>query len=92
MRVADLLRLLLLAAIWGGSFVFMRILAPVFGPIVTAELRILIAGAVLTVYFLFQRFSLDWRSNWKHYLVIGVINSAIPFSLYSYAALHIPAS
>ena len=92
MGSADIFRLIMLAAIWGGSFIFMRILAPVLGPVVTADLRILIAGLTLIVYFKIIKFDLQWRLNWRHYLIIGVINSGIPFLLYSFAALHIPAS
>src|ERR687897_824938 len=51
MRRADTARLLLLAAIWGASFLFMRIAAPVLGPVLTAELRTLIAGVALAAYF-----------------------------------------
>jgi len=47
MRRADAARLLLLAAIWGASFLFTRITAPVLGPVLTAELRTLIAGIAL---------------------------------------------
>lgn len=92
MRQADWLRLLVLAAIWGGSFIFMRVLAPVLGPVVTADLRVLLAGAVLLAWFAFTGLAVDWRGAWKHYLVIGAINSAIPFTLFAYAALHLPAS
>ena len=47
MRAEDLGRLLLLSALWGGSFLFMRIATPVLGPIVVAESRVLIAGIAL---------------------------------------------
>jgi drug/metabolite transporter (DMT)-like permease len=92
MRPADLARLLALAAIWGGSFVFMRVAAPAFGPVVTATLRVSLAGALLLLYFRAVRFDAQWRLCWRHYLLVGVVNSAVPFTLYSYAALHIPAS
>jgi drug/metabolite transporter (DMT)-like permease len=92
MRPADIARLTALAAIWGGSFIFMRILAPVLGPVVTADLRVLIAGIALVVYFRLVHFDPGWRVHWRRYLVIGGVNSAIPFVLYSFAALHIPAS
>lgn len=92
MRVQDTVRLLSLAAIWGSSFVFMRVLAPVLGPFWTADLRGLIAGVLLCLYFVVIRFDPEWRRNLRHYLIIGITNSAIPFSLYSYAALHIPAA
>lgn len=92
MKTIDLIRLLALAAIWGGSFIFLRILAPVLGPFLTTNLRLLIAGVVLCIYFSATGFSLEWKKNWKHYLIIGVINSAIPFSLFAYGALYLPAS
>ena len=92
MRSSDIFRLIILAAIWGGSFIFMRVLAPVLGPVITADLRVLIAGLALILYFKVIGFDLEWKINWKHYLIIGVINSGVPFLLYAFAALHIPAS
>ena len=73
--------LLLLSALWGGSFLFLRIAAPVLGPVLLIELRVLIAGVALLLYMLFTRSPLDLRARWKYYLVIGIINSAIPFTL-----------
>ncbi|HVT36219.1 MAG TPA: DMT family transporter [Nevskiaceae bacterium] len=91
MRTADYVRLLTLAAIWGSSFIFMRVLAPVLGPVVTADARILIAGSVLSLWFAVTGFALDWKREWRQYLVIGAISSALPFMLFAYAAAHIPA-
>ena len=92
MRLSDILRLIVLAAIWGGSFIFMRVLAPVLGPVVTADMRVLIAGIALVLYFRVIKHDLDWRRYWKQYLIIGGVNSALPFFLFSFAALHIPGS
>ena len=92
MRIADTARLLILAAIWGGSFIFMRALAPTLGPVITAELRVLIAAIALIIYFAALKFNLQWRQYWKHYFLIGAVNSALPFFLFSFAALHIPGS
>ncbi len=92
MRRSDVARLVSLAAIWGGSFIFIRVLAPALGPILTAASRVLIAGAVLVIYCRATGFSADLARYWRQYLVIGVVNSALPFVLYAFAALHIPAS
>ena len=92
MRIIDIVRLLSLAAIWGGSFIFMRVVAPVLGAVPTANARVLIAGIFLCLYFLISGVDLDWKKNWKQYLIIGVIASGIPFSLFAYASLYIPAS
>lgn len=92
MKSSDLIRLVTLAAIWGGSFAFMRVLAPELGPVLTAELRVLIAGLALLGFFAIIRFDVQWRKHWKLYLLIGALNSALPFFLFSFAARHIPAS
>ena len=92
MAMHDLFRLITLAAIWGSSFVFMRVIAPVLGPVVTADLRIFIAGLVLLGYSIFKGLNLDWKKNWKLYLYVGVISLALPFSMFAYAAMYIPAS
>lgn len=91
MRSADLVRLLILAAIWGASFLFMRIVAPVLGALWTAEVRVAIAGVAMLAFMLFTNRGMDFRANWKHYLVLGTLNSALPFALFSYAALTLPA-
>ena len=83
--------LLLLSALWGGSFLFIRIAAPVLGPVLLIELRVLIAGVALLLYMLMTRSSLDLRARWKYYLVIGIINSAIPFTLIATAELYLTA-
>lgn len=91
MRSADLLRLISLAAIWGASFLFMRVLAPVVGVLWSAEVRVGLAGiALLTLMYVTGR-AMNFRENWKSFLILGTINSALPFALYSYAALSIPA-
>lgn len=92
MRVNDVIKLLVLAAIWGASFIFIRVQAPVLGPIMTAELRVLITGIVLLGYFALIGFKSGWKEHWKHYSLIGIVNCALPFSLYAFAGMHIPAS
>ena len=90
MRFKDYILLTGLAAIWGCSFLFMRIASPVLGPILTTDLRVLIAGVILSGWLRFTGVEGHWKS-WKQYLVTGVILSAFPYSCFAYAALHIPA-
>lgn len=89
MRPADTARLVALAAIWGASFLFIRILSPAIGAVATADLRMLIAGGALAAYFSLTGFDPGWRRWWRHYLVIGLLNSAAPFLLFGYAALEL---
>ena len=86
------LELLLLGAIWGGSFIYTRVLAPNIGVLVTAELRLLLGGLGLGVWIAVSRLDGQWRTYWKQYLCLGLLNTAIPFSLFSYAALTLPGS
>jgi len=92
MRPADYGRLVLLAAIWGAAFIFMRVAAPALGAIWTAELRVLLGGAALLAWFRLTGFDPRLRHHARAYLVVGSVNIALPFVLYSYAAMHAPAS
>lgn len=92
MKVRDGGMLLLLAALWGASFLFIRIASPVLGPLVLIDLRVLIAGAALICYALgFARLPVFW-SRWKAYLLLGAVNAALPFTLIAFAELHLPVS
>lgn len=92
MRPVHFAQLVLLAAIWGGSFLLMRVLVPALGPLATADLRILIGGAALVGLAALRGRAIGWRQRWRLYLVIGLVNSGTPFLLYSWAAQHLPAS
>ena len=92
MRGQDIGRLLLLSALWGGSFIFIRVAAPVLGPVVLVWARVLIAGMLLLAYALATRRSIEFRRHWPQYLVLGLFNSALPFVLISAAELHLSAS
>jgi drug/metabolite transporter (DMT)-like permease len=92
MNTANFLRLVLLAAIWGSSFLFTRIAAPVLGPAVLIEYRVAFAAVFLVIVGLFLKKPLDLRANWKHYLMLGMFNSALPFLLFAFAARTLSAS
>lgn len=92
MSTANLLRLILLAAIWGGSFLFMRIAAPVLGAAVLIEYRVLFAALFLAVIGVFLKKSLDLKQHWKHYFILGLFNSALPFLMFAFAARTLSAS
>lgn len=92
MKPADTARLLFLGALWGFSFIFMRMAAPVLGAIATAEIRVTVAGLFLLAVVLIKRVPVNGRRLWSHYLVVGLLNSAIPFALISWAETKLPAS
>lgn len=91
MRSIDFIRLLILAAIWGAAFIFMRIAAPVLGPLWTAEIRVAVAGVAMLIIVTIAGRRMGFASHWKPYLILGTVNSALPFALFSFAALTLPA-
>ncbi len=92
MSPASALRLVVLSAIWGASFLFTRIGAPVLGPALLIELRVALAALFLAAVGAVLGRRLQWRRHWRHYLVLGGFNSALPFLLFAFAARTLPAS
>ena len=92
MTFASLVRLLALSAIWGASFLFMRMGAPVLGPTLLIGCRVLFAAVFLAIVGAALRKPLDARRNALHYLVLGLFNSALPFLLFAFAARTLSAS
>ncbi len=80
---------LLLAAIWGSSFLFMRIAAVELGPLPTAAIRVAIAATFLLPIMLAKGHWAQLRRHWKPVLFVGALNSGVPFALYAFAVLHI---
>lgn len=91
MRLIDILQLVLLAAFWGSSFLFLRIAAPVVGPVWLIEVRVLFAGLILFLFAVRQGLLTTIRNNFVPLLIVGAINSAIPFLLFAFASLSLPA-
>jgi drug/metabolite transporter (DMT)-like permease len=91
LKSSDLSELLLLAALWGASFLFMRMGAAEFGPIALVAVRV--GGAALFLMPLLQlRGQMNvLRQHWRPIFVVGLTNSALPFLCFSYAALSITA-
>lgn len=91
MKAGDLVDLLLLAALWGASFLFMRVAVPAFGPAVLVELRVLIAAVFLLAIVAWRGQLAALRANLGRASLLGIVNSALPFLLYNYATLTITA-
>jgi len=91
MRIGDLLILLVLAGLWGASFLFMRISAPDFGPVPLVALRMTLAGLFLAPVFLRKEAREVVATYWWQLLVSGVMGSSVSFLLLSYASLTLSA-
>jgi len=91
MKRVDAVGLLVLAALWGASYLFIRVGAPEFGALAFAGLRAALAAAFL-LPLLVQRDGLAaLRQHWKPIALVGLANSALPFVLFGYAALTLTA-
>ena len=82
----------MLGALWGGSFLFIRVAVPALGPFLLVELRVGLAVAVLFLYAVAVGSMPKIRGRWRSFLVLGFLNAAVPFSLISAAEIHLTAS
>jgi drug/metabolite transporter (DMT)-like permease len=96
MRNEEYALLVVLAAVWGLSYVFYRVGAPLLGPALFVELRVLLAGVVLVGYVAAQgELSQRWRrirARARDFWVLGVLNAGLPFTLIAIGELTLPAS
>ncbi|MCS0288504.1 DMT family transporter [Vibrio alginolyticus] len=92
MTAVSFFRLLCLAAIWGGSFLFMRVAANTFGPAYLIEFRVPFAAVALLLIAVCLKKKLTLTAHTKHFFIIGLFNSAVPFLLFAYAAQTLNAS
>ena len=92
MSAADLLRLAVLAACWGLAFVFIRVAVQPLGAFVLVELRALLGCLVLLLYASMSGVAIDWRRNWRKFVIFGALGSAFPFTLIALAQTVLSAS
>lgn len=90
MSITLLGEFVLLAALWGASFLFMRLGAAEFGAIPTAGLRVGLAALFLLPTLLVRGVWTDLRRHARPILLVGLLNSAMPFALFAFAVVHIP--
>ena len=77
----------ILGAVWGSAFMFIKIATPELGPIALVNIRLAVAGLIFIPFLLQQKYLKHFSSNLKKILVLSVINTALPFSLFAYASL-----
>ena len=92
MTARDLLSLVLLGVLWGASFLFIRVAVPALGPFPLVEARVTLAALALLLYGVALGRLPKLRAHWRRFLVLGLVNSAIPFSLIAFAERELTAS
>jgi drug/metabolite transporter (DMT)-like permease len=91
MKPRDIADFLMLATLWGGSFLFIRLGAAEFGPVALAALRCLGATLFLLPLLLLRGQGNALRQHWRSIALVGLLNSALPFVLFGVAMLAINA-
>jgi len=79
-----------LSALWGSSFLFLRIAAPLLGPFTLAGTRVALALVALVLIMRALRQPWPWR-HWREIGLLGMLTVTLPFLLYSWASLRLPA-
>lgn len=87
----DYAELILLSAIWGSSFLFLRIAAPVLGPVFLIEMRVVSALIVLLPICIVMGKHVEVFQNWRLILLVSITNMMVPFCLLAFASLSIGA-
>ena len=90
MHTHHFLQLIGLSALWGASFLFIRISSPVFGPQVLAGWRVGLATLTLVILMRALKHRWPW-AYWRELLLLGALSVAVPFLFYAWAALRLPA-
>ena len=92
MSPRQLCQLVLLASLWGASFLFMRVATPEFGAVALIQIRVALASLVLLPIWWIREGKLQYptvKRKWRALAVIGVLNSGIPFVLFAFSTLYI---
>ena len=79
----------LLAAIWGSSFLFTRLAVVEFGALPTAGVRVAIASLFLLPLLLMRGHGRELRQHWKAVFLVGLLNSGLPFACFAFALLYL---
>jgi drug/metabolite transporter (DMT)-like permease len=91
MKSRDIIDLIVLAALWGASFLFMRISVPEFGAVPMMAIRVAMAALVLIPVLILKRRQQVIIDNFKPLILVGLFNSALPFSLIAYSTIYVTA-
>lgn len=92
MKPADILRMLLLAAIWGSSYLFIKLIAPVIGVQLTMGARVMIAALFLAVISMVKGQFPSFKKYWWQYILLGAFNMVLPNLLVVFSVMRLNAS
>lgn len=92
MTFVNFLRLLLTAALWGGSFIIIRACTPLLGPAVLTEVRVVLATLFLFLIGVALKKRISFTKYLRYFIILGLLSAALPFFLFAYSAQWLPGS
>ncbi len=87
MELKNWILLYCLGAIWGSAFMFIKVSAVDFGPILLVTLRLLLAGVLFLPFLVQKKYLAHFKSHLPGIFILAVFNNALPFTMFSYASL-----
>ena len=92
MNLKDFMTLLIVSILWGGSFLFLRLLVlDGLDPLQIVSMRMLLAAIFIAPFFIIKMNNYSFYDHSFSILLIGILNTALPFTLFSYASLALGA-
>ena len=92
MSIRQLGALFLLGAIWGASYILIRVAVEPFGPVFFMFARVALTALILVGYARLRAIDLKIRAYWRQFLILGFLGSALPFTLIGWAELTVSGS
>ena len=92
MSIRQLGALFLLGAIWGASYILIRVAVEPFGPVFFMSARVALTALILVGYARLRAINLNIRAYWRQFLILGFLGSALPFTLIGWAELTVSGS
>ena len=92
MSLIQLAALIALGAMWGASYIFIRMAVEPMGPVFLVFVRVALSGLILIAYARLRGQRLNIRGHWRKFLLLGFLGSALPFTLIAWAELTVTAS
>ena len=88
MNLKDFMTLLIVSILWGGSFLFLRLLViDGLEPLQIVSIRMILAAIFIAPFFMLKMKKYSFYDHGCSILLIGILNTALPFTLFSYASL-----
>ena len=92
MKLKDFLTLLLVSLFWGGSFLFLRLLIiEGMEPLQIVSMRMLLAAVFIAPFFFMKMKKYSFYDHGFSFLLIGLLNTALPFTLFAFASVNLGA-